>query len=209
VTTVRIRKRLGTTATLRPLGKWIWLAPALGVLLLVGGYGLERTISTQMKLRLGTTLQSTLDANVNALEIWLESQKRFAGAIVRADSLRDSIARLESDVRGVGDLQQALDASPELEKLQSLLGPFCEAEGFLGFTILDRSGRKIGDSEDRALGDRVSAEHSGLLQRVLDGETIVTPPIMIVSAAKTETGRNPSKLQRMFVVAPVRDEAAR
>jgi len=63
-------------------GKPIWLVPLL-LALLVGGVGwwadhrLRQTIQRELR----GDLQSTLDANVTALEIWMENQKRLAATL--------------------------------------------------------------------------------------------------------------------------------
>ena len=63
-------------------GKNIWLVPLL-LALLVGGVGwwadvqLRRTIQQELR----SDLQSALDANVTALEIWMANQKRIAAAL--------------------------------------------------------------------------------------------------------------------------------
>jgi hypothetical protein len=75
-------------------GKHIWLVPLL-LALLVGGVGwwadhrLRQTIQQELR----GDLQSTLDANVTALEIWMENQKRLAAAL--ADEPRFKAAALE------------------------------------------------------------------------------------------------------------------
>ena len=70
-------------------GKHIWLVPLL-LALLVGGVGwwadheLHRTIQQELR----GDLQSTLNANVTALEIWMENQKRIAAALAEEPRLK-------------------------------------------------------------------------------------------------------------------------
>lgn len=63
-------------------GKHIWLVPLL-LALLVGGVGwwADRQLRQTIQQELRGDLQSTLDANVTALEIWMENQKRIAAAL--------------------------------------------------------------------------------------------------------------------------------
>ena len=59
-------------------GKHIWLVP-LVLALLVGGVGwwADRELHRSIQQELRDDLQSTLDANITALEIWMENQKRI------------------------------------------------------------------------------------------------------------------------------------
>jgi hypothetical protein len=63
-------------------GKHIWLVP-LCLALLVGGAGwwADRQLRRTIQAELRGDLQSTLDANVTALEIWMENQKRIAAGL--------------------------------------------------------------------------------------------------------------------------------
>jgi hypothetical protein len=63
-------------------GKHIWLVP-LFLALLVGGAGwwADRQLRQTIQQELRADLQSTLDANVTALEIWMENQKRIAAGL--------------------------------------------------------------------------------------------------------------------------------
>lgn len=63
-------------------GKNIWIVP-LVLALLVGGVGwwADRELRRTIQQELRADLQSTLDANVTALEIWMANQKRIAAAL--------------------------------------------------------------------------------------------------------------------------------
>lgn len=63
-------------------GKHIWLVPLL-LALLVGGAGwwADRQLRQTIQQELLADLRSTLDANVTALEIWMENQKRIAAGL--------------------------------------------------------------------------------------------------------------------------------
>jgi hypothetical protein len=63
-------------------GKHIWLVP-LFLALLVGGAGwwADRQLRRTIQQELRADLQSNLDANVTALEIWMENQKRIAAVL--------------------------------------------------------------------------------------------------------------------------------
>jgi eukaryotic-like serine/threonine-protein kinase len=76
-------------------GKHIWLVPLL-LAVLVGGVGwwadreLRRTIQQEVR----DDLQSALDANVTALEIWMENQKRIAASLAEEPRLKADALKL-------------------------------------------------------------------------------------------------------------------
>ncbi len=84
-------------------GKPIWLVP-LALALLVGGVGwwaeleLRRTVHQELR----DDLQATLAANVTALEIWMENQKRLATSLTEEPRLNAAALKL---------LAQSVDSS--------------------------------------------------------------------------------------------------
>lgn len=84
-------------------GKHIWLVPLLLAGLIVGvGWWADRELRRAIQLELRDDLQSTLEANVTALEIWMENQKRMAAALADEPGLKTVALKL---------LDQSLDRS--------------------------------------------------------------------------------------------------
>jgi hypothetical protein len=110
-------------------GKHIWLVPLL-LALLVGGAGwwADRQLRRTIQQELRADLQSTLDANVTALEIWMENQKRMAAALAEEPRLQAVVLELfERSAAGVtnraafGEWSRQLIARERLaERLQAL-----------------------------------------------------------------------------------------
>jgi serine/threonine protein kinase len=70
-------------------GKNIWVIPLLTALLVagVGGWA-DSQLHRVIQQNLRKTLQSSLDANVTALEIWMANQKRIATSLAEEPTLR-------------------------------------------------------------------------------------------------------------------------
>lgn len=140
-------------------GKNIWLVPLL-LALLVGGVGwwadvqLRRTIQQELR----SDLQSALDANVTALEIWMANQKRIAAALAEEPRFGAvAVELLEHPVAGasnrlaVAELGRQLSASQRLpERLQTLGYEMAQLVS-TNFTIVADSGRGRGRGPGRGL----------------------------------------------------------
>src|SRR6185503_8663663 len=100
-------------------GKHIWIVPLL-IAVLVGSVGwwadlrLRQTIQRELR----ADLQSTLDANVTALEIWMENQKRIAASLVEEPRFRKvALELIERSANGdtnqaaMGELSRQLISS--------------------------------------------------------------------------------------------------
>src|SRR5262245_20228019 len=76
-------------------GKHIWLVPLI-LALLVGGVGwwADRELRRSVQQELRDDLQSTLEANVTALESWMENQERIAAALADEPGLKTGALRL-------------------------------------------------------------------------------------------------------------------
>jgi len=76
-------------------GKNIWLVP-LVLALLVGGVGwwADRELHRAIQQEVRDDLQSALEANVTALEIWMENQKRIAASLAEEPRLKADALRL-------------------------------------------------------------------------------------------------------------------
>lgn len=111
-------------------GKHIWLVPLL-LAVLVGGVGwwVDRGLRRTIQQELHNNLQSTLDANVTALEIWMENQKRIATTLVDEPRLRTVAMRLFDQPADnftnrmlLGELSRELLAGERLQERVRSLG---------------------------------------------------------------------------------------
>jgi len=72
-------------------GKYIWLVPlSLAVLVAVAGWRADRVLRQTINRELSDNLSTTLDANVTALEIWINNQKRMAVSLAEEPRLREA-----------------------------------------------------------------------------------------------------------------------
>jgi serine/threonine protein kinase len=110
-------------------GKHIWQVPLL-LALLVGsaGWWADRQLRRTIQQELRADLQSTLNANVTALEIWMENQKRLAAALAEEPRFKAMALELfERSAAGItnrvafGELSRQMIARERLaERLRTL-----------------------------------------------------------------------------------------
>ena len=103
-------------------GKHIWIVP-LVLALLVSGVGwwadlqLRRTIQQELR----SDLQTTLDANVTALEIWMANQKRIAAALTEEPRFKAvALELLEHPTAGATNRAAMADLASQLNTTQRL-----------------------------------------------------------------------------------------
>ena len=90
-----IRRKLTASGTLRPVLRFrFWFVPLLLTALLVIGLWAHTTVERSIKSRVTEILRTTRDADVTALQIWLESQQAVAGVLADSAPVREQVEKL-------------------------------------------------------------------------------------------------------------------
>src|SRR5574338_1407490 len=114
-------------------GKHIWLIPLLTALLVAGvGWWADTQLRQVIRQELANDLQSALDANVTALEIWMANQKRIAASLAEEPRLKELANRLLSADHASGTNRTAL---AELSRQLLVSERFGERLHTLGYTM--------------------------------------------------------------------------
>jgi eukaryotic-like serine/threonine-protein kinase len=174
------RRRLSTLA---------WTAPLLvAVLVAVSGWWTSATVKSAMKQQLTSELQTILSADVTALEIWINTQRRIAIAVAGDPTV---VALSES-------LQGRLDVSPglnpvgleEMEALRDYLETRLSPLGY-SFVVVDESGEVICGPSDDIVGMRLVPQQLQLFERLFSSgqSVLVTPFKPPVSGGRTPLDR--------------------
>src|SRR5258706_8053440 len=164
-------------------GKYIWTVPLL-LALLVGGVGwwadhaLRRTIEAEVK----SDLQSTLDANVTALEIWMANQKRIASALTEEPRFRSLALELfernpanEGDATIVADTARQLISREHLQERLRTLGFGMAQLVSTNLVVVTDTGRLRSRS-----GTQVLEEHKSKYEELFtSGEPILITPFKL------------------------------
>ena len=164
-------------------GKHIWLVPLL-LALLVGGVGwwADRELRRTIQQELRGDLRSNLDANVTALEIWMENQKRIAAALAEeprfktvALALFDQSAAGFTNRAAFGELSRQLIAGERWpERLRTLGYGRAQLVG-TNLTVITDSGR----GRSRQGTPVVEELQSKYLELFASGEPILITPFKL------------------------------
>ena len=116
------------------LGKHIWIIPLLTALVVAGvGWWADGQLRRGVQQEIRDDLQSTLDANVTALEIWMTNQKRVAAAFAEEPHFKSLALELLDTQRSLTNRAAANESARQLlvtekfgERLRTLGYPFAQ-----------------------------------------------------------------------------------
>ncbi|MCA8988206.1 MAG: protein kinase [Planctomycetaceae bacterium] len=193
-TTMFLKKRL-----------WIWPIIAVVVLLAVG-FLVQRSIATTMRDNLKADLETLLSVEKEMLLNWYGVQESNALSLGTDEEVRDAILALVEAQQP----NQTVEQTTLLElqgKIEKALGPGLAAHDFYGYVIANRKDQIIASSYPELIGKQDLADYEQMLNRVLDGDTLVTPPFASVAAIKDQDGQQRTGVPTMYVVTPIRDQS--
>ncbi len=158
----------------------LWVVPlVIAVLVAIFGWWgnvrLRRTIEQQLRAQLNTTL----DANATALEIWMVDQKKLAGALAEDQRLRTLAVQILEERREAEEAGAAATNVAPVEQFNTYLRPRLFAVGYAQAQLVDTNYTIVANSftpRRMALG-RISEAHTNKFQEVFDlaQPVIITP----------------------------------
>lgn len=201
--------KLGSSAARAAINfrRQLWLWPLVAALLLsVVGWMLYRTVENSLRANVASQLQAILDADLAALDVWLNMQRHRAQdtasdpeLAAAAEQVLPLAARDATDVEIVHAPQQAA--------LRKMLTGTMSGRGYVGFIVSDRQGRIISSFREELIGKRISNLYpdSEFLERTLAGNATVSRPRKSASMLPDRHGRLRAGVPTMFACAPIRD----
>ena len=186
-----------------------YLAGLLALLLLGGAgvwshYGVERSLREVLR----DELQTVLDADVTALELWLKEQKAEAKRWAAQPDVRDQIINLVEITRSnAAPREELLQATALSELRKALLAYIEEEEGRTAYAVIDRAGLVLAARDDSDVGIHLNAAGMADNAQVFAGQTLVARPHPQGSFAADRPVRRDAPM--IWVGTPVRDRAAR
>lgn len=177
----------------------------VALLLATVGWWTYGSIHQALRTTRGEALQAVLDANVQALELWIESRKAEAKACAEDERIRSAINDLVAEVGNRTTTPQELKELSAREHLQQLVDPYVDEESSAGYFVVDRAGLILSISDEEIIGKRLNARGMAMMTPVFDGEIVFSRPYPAGSLVNTT---HPLENQRpmCWVDAPVADE---
>jgi eukaryotic-like serine/threonine-protein kinase len=164
-------------------GKHIWLVPLI-LAVLIGGVGwwADRELRRTVRQELRDDLQSTLDANVTALEIWMENQKRIAASLADEPRLKAAALRLleqsaepATNRLQLGELSRELLAGERLQERVRSLGYGMVQLVSTNLTVVSDVGRRRTRQGNKVF-EELQPKYSELFT---NGEPIIITPFKV------------------------------
>jgi eukaryotic-like serine/threonine-protein kinase len=193
-----------------------WFTPGriafvlLSAALLLGlGFWTYRAVEDSLHELRATTMKSLLDAQVNALRVWVREEIGDAERIAREPRVRDAIAGLAALAEGKDVTRPALCAGPARARIEEVLRPLLRDIGDSTFNITSPAGKLLATRFPEYCGLQVTAARFlPLLAPVFRGESRFIRPFQ--DADRVES---PVKLRSGeafgWIAAPVRDSNER
>jgi hypothetical protein len=200
------RKRIGLAtpppgrSTLGRQRTRAWLYPLLATLVVatVGGWAYH-ALEDSLQRHVREELQTILDADVEALKIWMDFHLGTAKRLAADPQIRDvalQLRALEREGRPVA-------GSAALADLRQRVAAALDGYPCRHFAIVNGSGRILACDQDAALGRSAQPSSAGFIIRILAGEALLTPPYRIekpIPGLGDDTRRFD-----MFAAAPLTD----
>jgi len=162
---------------------WIYpLLAACGLGLL--GWWANHTVEGEVENTLHRGLQTVLSADINALQIWMESQRKLAVALANNNALQGAVQELiDLSERSNGGLDSLFKSTAQ-RRLQHLLGANVKVAGFHGYAVISREGAVVGTQRRGLLGLAIRRDRPGLERVFSSGETQMIAPFVIPPRGK-------------------------
>jgi tRNA A-37 threonylcarbamoyl transferase component Bud32 len=175
------------------------------VLLAAIGFWTHHAIKLSLEESYTTYLQTLLDADITALTIWMENEKRHVRSWADEPNLREHVRVLVKMGRNAPLAADKLMTSQALVELQDALKSVVKDKDYQGFAIVDRSGFILASTKESPyLGKNISSEFMQILEQVFQGKVIMERPHLQANLIPNLKARLNQPV--MLTAAPVSDE---
>ena len=193
--------------THRFLRKRVWLWPiiaAVGIGLI--GWWVRAKVETALKAKIAAELQTILNADVKALEIWFKAQKANAATLASDARLRLAVKELIELSKKDGTNDAVLVFSSQLAQIRDYLRPSLKVNRYEGFLLANREHRVLAAFDDQYVGKRAVAVHDEFLNKAFAGQATVSRPFASPRLLPNEQGTLKTGRPMMYMAAPVRGD---
>jgi hypothetical protein len=196
-------RALLTTASFFRRHLWLWpmmMAVVLGGVAFWVQSGLERTLKKQM----AQDLKAILQADVEALQLWLKSRVGEAQALSIDPEIHGHLQELLKLSRNLDKFTTA-DLGTTLRELRTYLRPRLKHLNYSDFFLVDPKLRVIASMSDEAVGRDLTEYRKDFFRDILKGEPKISIPFRAVLQLKDEHGNEKFGLPTMLTASPVRE----
>jgi len=177
------------------------------ILLLVLAFIVRSVVEQSSRQTVSDNLQTILNADVAALNIWLEREESLAEVLANESRIQKLTNELVTIDQQNPDDREALLHSKPLAELRSEFESELEHLGYLDVGIFSLNGRVLVSSRDEPIGRADLPIQKSALEKVRQGKATVTRPFESLFVRKTDSGELKAGLPTMLALAPVKDDS--
>lgn len=190
---------------LRQSRSCVYIISSLLVLGVIGWLGF-RAVELEIKQGIQNSLESTLAANLQSLEIWIEDKKLDTQVLAAQPEIRKNMLSLIklSDSKNVS--AESLKQSRELKWLREHLGAACKKYDYVGFVLFNNTGLQVGALLEEPVGKRQLVGLSDFFYRSMQGDTVLSHPFISEVPLPDDNGNWRSNSSTIFSSTPIRND---
>jgi len=212
--TGRLTHRLAHTTTVRAAGKFLrrqlWAWPLIAAVILgTAGLLVHRSVERAMRSQREAELTTILNADVEALRVWMTEQGRNAELLAADDKLHGPIRELLALPATGNDAERTLLQAKAQDELRARLNPRLKALGYTGYFVVSPGGVVIGSEQDPPVGKPLGGYRQEFFDGVLKTGPSISKPYRTPLLLKDEKGEYRANLPTMFAAAPIKDETGK
>ncbi|MCP3902395.1 MAG: serine/threonine protein kinase [Planctomycetes bacterium] len=203
----RVASLLGKVAPAKRGFPWYPVAAVL--ILIVVGFWTRHAVNESLSNILTDQLETILDADITALEIWIDGERKKIERQARDPHLREAVGRLTALERKADD--PGLLGADDRQRIRDTLRAEGIDKDIQGYGIVTPEGLVLAARRDHLVGQRLSAHGSAHFEQVFAGETVLGRPYLRTRAFDSPADADPSEgttvpLPSLLAATPIRDE---
>lgn len=188
------------------LRRHLYTGPALmAVVLGIVAWWVQGAVEEVMRRQTANELQTVLNGNVTALEVWMHEQEANAQSLASAEGLRAPVRELLAIAQANKGKESALIQSEALARLRAQLMPRVKIFGYRDFFIVAPDGVVVASASDAPIGKDLRGYRGEFFERVRFGQPSVSKPYRTPLLLPDASGELRANLPTMFTAAPIRE----
>jgi eukaryotic-like serine/threonine-protein kinase len=182
------------------LSKHLWAGPLLGAVIFAGvGLWVRSRVEDTTRAELAARLHTVLQANINALRLWLTEREYDAKSLATDVRVQTAITELRDLEKQPNTTASALADSPPARQLRLYLQPLLEAQKYIAYLVVSPDRQILASTNPRSVGTRTPRSYNLFLNRALRGQLAASRPL-----ARRATASQRAEGPTMFVAAPLK-----
>ncbi|HEX3655121.1 MAG TPA: serine/threonine protein kinase [Pirellulales bacterium] len=183
----------------------IWVGPLCTTLVLaIAAFWVGAKIDEGIERQLTGELQSILNADVTALELWLQSQASSARLIAQDATVRQNVLAILDVARknpSAANLLQAEESSRVHQAVSRLLQ---RTKGYVAYVVIDREDRIVAATSPGLVGQKSLSAYTEFAAKALAEGATVSRPFMSTVPLVDESGQSSPDVPAMYAAARIR-----